>query len=61
MLPKLMHVDHANPEPEKIALAATEIRRGGLFAFPTVSVYGLGAKALDETAVVQGNLGALIV
>lgn len=56
-----MHVDHASPEPEKIALAAAEIRRGRLIAFPAEGVYGLGANALDENAVVQGNLGILIV
>jgi len=48
---KILHVDPVNPEPEKIALAAAEIRRGGLVAFPTETVYGLGANALDEAAV----------
>ena len=36
---------------EKIAFAADIIRRGGLVAFPTETVYGLGANALDEKAV----------
>lgn len=48
---KILHVDPANPEPEKIALAAAVIRGGGLVAFPTETVYGLGANALDEAAV----------
>lgn len=48
---KILHVDPVNPEPEKIALAAAEIRGGGLVAFPTETVYGLGANALDERAV----------
>ncbi|MFH2039070.1 MAG: L-threonylcarbamoyladenylate synthase, partial [Chloroflexota bacterium] len=48
---KILHVDPFNLEPEKIALAAAEIRRGGLVAFPTETVYGLGANALDEVAV----------
>ena len=48
---KIIHVDPVNPEPEKIALAAAEIRGGGLVAFPTETVYGLGANALDEAAV----------
>ena len=34
-----------------IALAGEIIRGGGLVAFPTETVYGLGANALDETAV----------
>ncbi len=36
---------------EKVALRAVEVfSRGGLVAFPTETVYGLGANALDETA-----------
>jgi L-threonylcarbamoyladenylate synthase len=34
-----------------IARAAELIRRGGLVAFPTETVYGLGANALDSAAV----------
>lgn len=37
--------------PEEIRKAAELIRAGGLVAFPTETVYGLGAHALDETAV----------
>lgn len=37
--------------PENIAEAAHLIRRGGLVAFPTETVYGLGANALDDAAV----------
>ena len=40
-------------EPEEIARAAELIRQGGLVAFPTETVYGLGANALDETAVAR--------
>lgn len=36
---------------EEIARAAELIRSGGLVAFPTETVYGLGANALDEKAV----------
>ena len=36
---------------ENIAIAARTIRDGGLVAFPTETVYGLGANALDEEAV----------
>jgi len=38
---------------ENIARAAEIIRAGGLVAFPTETVYGLGANALDETAVAR--------
>ena len=37
--------------PAVIERAAAIIRRGGLVAFPTETVYGLGANALDEAAV----------
>jgi len=36
---------------ENIVLCADVIRQGGLVAFPTETVYGLGADALSETAV----------
>lgn len=36
---------------EKLTFAAEILRRGGLVAFPTETVYGLGANALDENAV----------
>jgi L-threonylcarbamoyladenylate synthase len=41
----------AEPEPEAIEEAAAVLRRGGLVAFPTETVYGLGADATDEAAV----------
>jgi len=39
------------PDPEAIARAARLIREGKLVAFPTETVYGLGANALDRLAV----------
>ena len=39
--------------PESIRLAAEIIRGGGLVAFPTETVYGLGANALDPDAVAK--------
>ena len=35
---------------EELAEAAQILRDGGLVAFPTETVYGLGANALDEAA-----------
>lgn len=46
-----LHVDPSQPDADAIAEAADVIRRGGLVAFPTETVYGLGAHALDEDAV----------
>lgn len=37
---------------DAIARAATVLRNGGLVAFPTETVYGLGANALDDAAIV---------
>jgi len=36
---------------EEIEVAAQEIRKGNLVLFPTETVYGIGANALDEEAV----------
>jgi L-threonylcarbamoyladenylate synthase len=51
MLTRVLQVDRIHPEPEAIAQAAAVIRAGGLVAFPTETVYGLGAAGLDEAAV----------
>ncbi len=40
-------VDPENPDPEVIREAAEIIRQGGLVAFPTETVYGLGADGLN--------------
>ncbi|MDP1892146.1 MAG: L-threonylcarbamoyladenylate synthase [Gemmatimonadaceae bacterium] len=44
-------VDPERPSPQVISAAAEVIRRGGLVAFPTETVYGLGADALSEAAI----------
>ena len=41
------------PEQAAIDEAAEILRRGGLVAFPTETVYGLGANALDASAVAR--------
>jgi L-threonylcarbamoyladenylate synthase len=40
-----------DPTDDNISKAAEILKRGGLVAFPTETVYGLGANALDERAV----------
>ncbi len=50
---EVLRVNPKEPEPEKIARAAEVIKGGGLVAFPTETVYGLGANALDEKAVAR--------
>lgn len=49
----VLPVDAMHPEPATIAQAAAALRRGELVAFPTETVYGLGANALDATAVAR--------
>jgi L-threonylcarbamoyladenylate synthase len=46
-------VDPRRPDPAAIRLAAGALRRGELVAFPTETVYGLGACALDPAAVAR--------
>ena len=44
-------INAERPEPEIIAEAAAVVRRGGVLAFPTRCLYGLGADAFNPEAV----------
>ncbi len=44
-------VDPRRPDPSALDRAAALLRAGQLVAFPTETVYGLGAHALDADAV----------
>jgi L-threonylcarbamoyladenylate synthase len=48
-----LRVDPRAPDPETIGRAAVVLKEGGLVAFPTETVYGLGAHALDTAAVAR--------
>jgi len=50
---RVLKVDPERPSPEAIAVAARALREGGLVAFPTETVYGLGADALSAEAVAR--------
>jgi L-threonylcarbamoyladenylate synthase len=50
---EVLRLNTKAPEPGLIARAATVLRAGGLVAFPTETVYGLGANALDGKAVAR--------
>jgi len=50
---RVISVDPAKPSPDAVRDAADVIRAGGLVAFPTETVYGLGANALDAAAVAR--------
>jgi L-threonylcarbamoyladenylate synthase len=47
----VLKVDSQQPDIENVRVAADIIRKGGLVAFPTETVYGLGADALNQKAV----------
>jgi L-threonylcarbamoyladenylate synthase len=51
MKTRVLNVDPQAPDLTVIAEAAAVLVRGGLVAFPTETVYGLGANALDEAAL----------
>lgn len=48
---KLLRVKPDSPDLDKVKVAAEIIKKGGLVAFPTETVYGLGAAALNPLAV----------
>src|SRR5688572_17229778 len=49
----VLPVDAHRPDPGVIERAAACLQRGGLVAFPTETVYGLGVHALDRAAVLR--------
>jgi L-threonylcarbamoyladenylate synthase len=51
IMTEILRVDAQHPSPEQMARAAHLIRSGGLVAFPTETVYGLGADGLNAGAV----------
>lgn len=48
---KVIILDEKNIDMDKVIKIGSEIRNGKLVVIPTETVYGLGANALDETAV----------
>ena len=46
-----LSINATHPEPRKIARAAEVMRRGGVIAYPTDTVYGLGCDIFDRKAV----------
>jgi L-threonylcarbamoyladenylate synthase len=47
----IIAVNPTAPDPDVISRAAALLHRGEIVAFPTETVYGLGANALEESAV----------
>ena len=52
-MPRVLVVDPLAPSDGAIAEAVRVLRAGGLVALPTETVYGLGARALDERALAR--------
>ncbi|WP_425446186.1 L-threonylcarbamoyladenylate synthase [Dethiothermospora halolimnae] len=48
---KILKIDNENPDKDKIKEAARILKSGGTVAFPTETVYGLGANALNEDSI----------
>lgn len=48
---QVYRIDPDNPDLEIIKIAANMLLKGGLVAFPTETVYGLGANAFDREAI----------
>ena len=48
---KYFKIDKENPEKEILQEAASILRKDGIVAFPTETVYGLGASAFSEKAI----------
>ncbi len=52
-MPEVIVVDRNKPDPRAIARAVSVLLSGGLVAFPTETVYGLGALALEPRALAR--------
>ncbi len=46
-----LSIDASNPDEKLLSMAADVIKKGGLVAFPTETVYGLGADSFNPSAV----------
>jgi L-threonylcarbamoyladenylate synthase len=51
MMPVIIKIDADRPEPDRIDQAVAILKSGGVIAFPTETLYGLGADARDEAAI----------
>ncbi|MDI7266798.1 MAG: L-threonylcarbamoyladenylate synthase [Myxococcota bacterium] len=47
----LLSINPSHPEPRKIGRAVEVLREGGVIAYPTGTVYGLGCALLDKKAI----------
>jgi len=52
-MPRVVPIDPVAPDRATLAEAVRVLRDGGLVAFPTETVYGLGARAFDARAIAR--------
>ena len=50
MKAEIIRMTREHPDPDALQRAGRILRDGGLVAFPTETVYGLGGNALDASA-----------
>lgn len=50
---RIVRIDRDHPDPDLITEAAALVRAGGIVAYLTDTLYGLGADALQESAVLR--------
>jgi L-threonylcarbamoyladenylate synthase len=50
---QVLAINPLSPDPDILAQAGDILRRGGLVAYPTETVYGLAASAFDDTAIAR--------
>ena len=50
---ELRKIDPVTPDPETLAYAGAILRRGGLVAYPTETVYGLAASAFADESIAR--------
>lgn len=48
---KIIKIDPKNPSLKAIKIAAEVIKKGGVIIYPTDTIYGIGASALDKYAI----------
>ena len=55
MKTEMIKIDRDDMDLREMKRAGEILKKGGLVAFPTETVYGLGGDALDETAALHGS------
>ena len=49
--PMLIHINPQNPQPRLIAQAVSVLKEGGVIAYPTDTIYGIGCDIMNKKAI----------